>query len=344
MPLTATIMMYLGLITGTTIVMMSHIWLTAWMGLAMNTIAALPIIAKPNHPRAIEASTKYFLTQTIASALLLASSTFNAWQMGHMNITQMTGKPAATVMIIALAMKLGAAPTHFWLPEVLQGSTMKTCLLITTWQKIAPVTLMYMISNHTPTYMTMTIAILSTAVGGWGGMNQTQLRKMMAYSSISNTGWTMLVLTLNPNLALMNIAVYIIMTIPVFLIMTESSTKTMQDISTMWAVSPAMSTMLAILLLSLSGVPPLTGFIPKLLILNETVSQNFTLTATIMALMSLLNLMFYMRTAYLTMMLTPPISSPTTVLWRQKINHTVLITTLIPTATASITLMPTIVP
>nr|YP_003667999.1 NADH dehydrogenase subunit 2 [Uromastyx benti]BAD99396.1 NADH dehydrogenase subunit 2 [Uromastyx benti]BAD99397.1 NADH dehydrogenase subunit 2 [Uromastyx benti]BAD99398.1 NADH dehydrogenase subunit 2 [Uromastyx benti]BAJ08048.1 NADH dehydrogenase subunit 2 [Uromastyx benti] len=318
MPLYSTLAFYTGLVTSTTIVMSSHHWLAIWAGLELNTLSIIPMISSPKHPRATEAATKYFLTQSIASALLLFSGTMNAWQTGQWDSTQLNNKYACTTMTIALSMKLGAAPFHFWLPEVLQGSTMKTSLLILTWQKIAPITLLYTTAPHLPPQMMLAIGALSVLVGGLGGLNQTQLRKILAYSSISNLGWTMSAITLAPNIAILNIIIYILLSTPTLLLLTSTSTKTLKDTTIMWTTKPTASALLALLLLSTGGLPPFTGFLPKLLIMNELSTQNLTPLGTLMAMASLINLMYYLRIVYLTSMTTPPTTVTATMKWRLK--------------------------
>nr|BAD99379.1 NADH dehydrogenase subunit 2 [Saara hardwickii]BAD99380.1 NADH dehydrogenase subunit 2 [Saara hardwickii] len=307
-----------GLVTGTAIATSSHHWLMVWVGLEINTLAILPIISNPKHPRSMEATTKYFLTQAVASAILLFASTMNAWQTGQWDITQLNDKYSCTMMTIALAMKMGAAPFHFWLPEVLQGSTLQTALLISTWQKIAPIVLLFSTSNHLPKKALLIMGILSTMIGGLGGINQTQLRKILAYSSISNLGWTMAAVALMPKIAIMDITIYFIMTIPMFLLLTTTATKTLKDTSTMWTTTPMATTLLTMLLLSTGGLPPLTGFLPKLVMMNEFMSQSLTPLGTLMALASLFGLLYYLRMIYVSTMTTPPISTPMTIKWRLK--------------------------
>nr|AAG00739.1 NADH dehydrogenase subunit 2 [Diploderma splendidum] len=338
MQITATTAIFMGLTMSSTFVMMSNNWLLAWLNLEMNMLAILPVISKTKHPRAIEASTKYFLTQTIASCLLLFSCTTNAWYMGTWSITQMDNTYTSTLVLLALTMKAGTVPTHFWLPEVMQGSTLTTTMLMSTWQKMAPMALIYSVSNHTSPNITLMLGLLSTAFGGWGGMNQTQLRKMMAYSSITNMGWTVMILSLQPKASMISIFTYIITIIPTILMMELTSTKTLQNMTTSWSTSPITTTMLALLLLSTAGLPPLTGFIPKLLILNELVTQNLTPMAMAAATASLLSLIFYLRMAYLTALLNSPGSATSTMKWRQKIETKTTILT--PTSLTTMTMLP----
>nr|AAL90543.1 NADH dehydrogenase subunit 2 [Trioceros johnstoni] len=334
------IMATINLTTGTIITASSHHWLMAWAGLELNMLSIIPIIMKPKHPRTAEAAIKYFLTQTIASTMMLFSGTINAMQTGQWNISQMTDKYACTILLVAMTMKVGAAPIHFWLPEVMQGTSTMTAMIIASWQKIAPISILFMTYNHLPPKIMMTIGIMSATVGGWGSINQTQLRKLMAYSSILNIGWTMVVFTTSPHTATLNIIIYMIMLIPTFMLIKKMSLKTLQDSTTTWTSSPLASTMLALMLLSLSGLPPLTGFAPKLLILNELIMQNLTPIATTMAMISLISLFFYVRTTYISTMTTPPIVILTTVKWRLMPPQQKLTSMLTPLSLMTLPILP----
>nr|AAL90477.1 NADH dehydrogenase subunit 2 [Bradypodion ventrale] len=329
-----------NLILGTVITASSHHWLLAWAGLELNMLSILVIIMKPKHPRTAEAAIKYFLTQTIASTMMLFSSTINAIQTGQWNISMMTDKYACTMLLLAMTMKIGAAPVYFWLPEVMQGTTMLTALIIATWQKIAPISILFMTYNHLPPKIMMTIGILSTIIGGWGSINQTHLRKLMAYSSITNLGWTMVIFSSSPFTATINIAIYMMILIPTFVFIKKMSLKTLRDASTTWTSSPMTSTLLALMLLSLSGLPPLTGFTPKLMIVNGLVTQNLTPIATAMAVVSLISLFFYIRTTYITTMTTPPIMLPITMKWRLFLPPQKLVSPLILLSLMTLPLLP----
>nr|AAT09555.1 NADH dehydrogenase subunit 2 [Plestiodon laticeps] len=330
-----------SLALGTIITMSGHHWLMAWVGLELNTLAIVPIIAKQHHPRATEATTKYFLTQAAASATILFASTINAWATGSWDISQLTNPPACTLLTMALSMKLGLAPLHFWLPEVLQGTPLKTALIIVTWQKLAPLALLYLTQNSLSTTTLLMMGLLSTLTGGWGGLNQTQARKIMAFSSIAHLGWMATILTLSPNIMLLNLTLYILMTTPMFLLLMSTSTKTIQDLTTMWAISPTMSALTLTLLMSLAGLPPFTGFTPKWLILQELTTHGLPTVATMMALSALLSLFFYLRLSYistLTLTLNPTQNSHK---WRFKPN---VVTTPMTTTIALSTLLLPIMP
>nr|UFA45930.1 NADH dehydrogenase subunit 2 [Anolis valencienni]UFA45936.1 NADH dehydrogenase subunit 2 [Anolis valencienni]UFA45991.1 NADH dehydrogenase subunit 2 [Anolis valencienni] len=327
-----------SLATGTIITMTSYHWLMAWVGLEMNTLAIIPIISTMHNPRATEAATKYFLTQASASAMILFSSTINAWQTGTWDITNLSSEPAHILLTIALAMKLGLVPMHFWLPEVLQGSTMTTALIISTWQKLAPMALIYLNINNLSTAVLILLGLLSSIIGGWGGLNQTQTRKIMAFSSIAHLGWMITVSSIMTNIMIMNLMIYLIMTTALFYSLILSKSKTIQDTTTAWTLSPTLTTMMMILLLSLGGLPPLTGFMPKWLILEELIIQNLVPTATTLAVSTLLSLFFYLRLTYTTTLTLSPNTIQTKFKWRFKLKSTTFF--MMPLSTISILLLP----
>nr|AUR26915.1 NADH dehydrogenase subunit 2 [Ptilotula penicillata] len=305
----------ISLLLGSTITISSNHWIMAWTGLEINTLAILPLISKSHHPRAIEAATKYFLVQATASALVLFSSMTNAWHTGQWDIMQLTHPTSCLVLTAAIAMKLGLVPFHFWFPEVLQGTSLITSLLLSTAMKFPPITLLYLTSNSlNPTLLT-TMAILSTALGGWMGLNQTQIRKILAFSSISHLGWMAIILSYNPKLTLLNFYLYSLMTAAVFLTLNTMKALKLSTLMTAWTKVPSLSTILILTLLSLAGLPPLTGFLPKWLIIQELTKQDMALTAMLISLLSLLSLFFYLRLAYCTAITLPPHTTNHMKLW-----------------------------
>nr|AEB26565.1 NADH dehydrogenase subunit 2 [Nannoperca obscura] len=299
----ATLLFGLGL--GTTITFASSHWLLAWMGLEMNTLAIIPLMSQHHHPRAVEATTKYFLTQATAAAMLLFASTTNAWLTGQWDIQQMSHPLPVTMITLALALKIGLAPVHAWLPEVLQGFDLTTGLILSTWQKLAPFALLLQIQPTNSTILIM-LGLMSTLVGGWGGLNQTQLRKILAYSSIAHLGWMILVLQFSPSLTFLTLLIYLIMTFSTFLVFKLNKATTINALATSWTKAPAMTALAPLILLSLGGLPPLTGFLPKWLILQELTKQDLAPTATLAALSALLSLFFYLRLSYaITLTLSP---------------------------------------
>nr|WMI34924.1 NADH dehydrogenase subunit 2 [Tetragonurus atlanticus] len=331
----ATLLFGLGL--GTTITFASSHWLLAWMGLEMNTLAIIPLMAQNHHPRAVEATTKYFLTQATAAAMLLFASTTNAWLTGQWCIEQMTHPLPTTMITLALALKIGLAPLHAWLPEVLQGLDLTTGLILSTWQKLAPFALLLQIHPSNSTVL-ITLGIASTLVGGWGGLNQTQLRKILAYSSIAHLGWMILVLQFSPSLTLLTLLTYFLMTFSTFLVFKLNKATNINALATSWTKAPALTALTPLVLLSLGGLPPLTGFMPKWLILQELSKQDLAPIATFAALTALLSLYFYLRLSYAMTLTMSPNNLAGTTPWR--LSSTQLTLPLATSLVATLSLLP----
>nr|WKL05487.1 NADH dehydrogenase subunit 2 [Coelonotus kaipuae]WKL05488.1 NADH dehydrogenase subunit 2 [Coelonotus kaipuae]WKL05490.1 NADH dehydrogenase subunit 2 [Coelonotus kaipuae]WKL05491.1 NADH dehydrogenase subunit 2 [Coelonotus kaipuae] len=322
---------------GTTLTLMSSHWMLAWFGLEINTMAIIPLMAYNHHPRPVEATTKYFMAQATAAAVILFASMFNAWMTGQWAIDQMSHPTALGLASLGLAMKIGIAPLHIWLPEVLQGLDLTTGLILSTWQKLAPFALLAQLppSNQE---LFMAMGLLSTLIGGWGGLNQTQLRKILAYSSIAHLGWVFLVLQFSTPLAFLTLLTYFLMTFSVFVLFKFNKATNINSLSISWAKAPVLTALTPLVILSLGGLPPLTGFGPKWMILSTLTSLNLSMLATLAALSTLLSLYFYLRLTYAMSLTMPPNNISGTTPWRLSNLQTTL--PLATTSALTITLLP----
>nr|ATO90531.1 NADH dehydrogenase subunit 2 [Myotis lucifugus] len=306
------------MISGTLIVMTSSHWFMIWVGFEMNMLAIIPLLTKEHNPRSTEAATKYFLTQATASMLLMMAAITNLLYTGHWSITKLINPTASIMMTMALTMKLGLSPFHFWVPEVTQGIPLMSGLILLTWQKLAPLSVLYMTMPLINTSILMIMSLMSIAIGGWGGLNQTQLRKIMAYSSIAHMGWMMAVLAYNPTMTLLNLYLYIPMTITTFMLLMINSTTTTTSLSHTYNKSPLITTLILITMLSLGGLPPLTGFLPKWAIIQEMAKNSSIIMPTLMTLLALLNLYFYTRVTYTTSLTMFPTTNNMKIKWQFK--------------------------
>nr|QUB02922.1 NADH dehydrogenase subunit 2 [Parachiloglanis hodgarti] len=333
-----TMFMLSSLGLGTALTFMTSHWLLAWMGLEINTLAILPLMAQHHHPRATEATTKYFLAQAAAAATILFATTINAWTTGEWNILCLSNPTATSLITMALALKVGLAPMHLWLPPVMQGLDLTTGLIMATWQKLAPFALIIQMAPFTHPQLLTALGLLSVITGGWGGLNQTQLRKILAYSSIAHLGWMILITQFKPQLTILALIMYIIMTSATFMTFKLMSTTKITTLTMNWSKTPIITTTAALTLLSLGGLPPLTGFMPKWLILQELTMQKLPLTATIMALSALLSLYFYLRLCYAMTLTISPNTNNSMTPWR--LHNTQNVALLAISMTSAMMLLP----
>nr|QBA55736.1 NADH dehydrogenase subunit 2 [Papio anubis] len=341
----AQLIIYTTVITGTLITMLSSHWFLAWAGLEMNMLAFIPILIKKTNARSTEAATKYFLAQSTASMILMMAIISNNLLSGHWTTTttNYTNQLPPLAMTIALTMKLGMAPFHFWVPEVTQGTPLTSGLLLLTWQKLAPISIMYQIHPSINTHILLILSTLSIAVGSWGGLNQTQLRKILGYSSITHTGWMMMTLTYNPTITTLYLITYITLTTTMFLTLNLNSSTTTLTLSNTWNKSTHLMPLMTSTLLSLGGLPPLTGFLPKWVTIQELTMNNNFIIPTIMITMTLLNLYFYMRLIYTISLTLLPTSNNTKMTWQfENTKPTLLIPVLTTISTLLLPISPLI--
>nr|UZH93587.1 NADH dehydrogenase subunit 2 [Peromyscus aztecus] len=300
------LIIYFTIFSGPMVTMLSTNLFLMWIGLEMNLLAIIPMMMMNSNPRSTEAATKYFLTQATASMIFLLSIILNYKQLGMWVLQPQTNNHIITLMFISLAMKMGLAPFHSWLPEVTQGIPIQTGMILLTWQKVAPMSILFQTYEMTNPAILMTSAILSVLIGAWNGLNQTQTRKIMAYSSISHMGWMIAVLPFNPSLTMLNLLIYISLTVPMFMVLKINSSTNINSMSLMWTKTPMMLPTISMILLSTGGLPPLTGFLPKWIIITELLKNNNIILATLMAMTALINLFFYTRLIYSTTLTTFP--------------------------------------
>nr|AII98444.1 NADH dehydrogenase subunit 2 [Eulemur rubriventer]AII98956.1 NADH dehydrogenase subunit 2 [Eulemur rubriventer] len=339
-PIILTLIM-LTIFMGTMLTMISSHWLLMWIGLEINMLAIIPILMKKANPRSTEAATKYFLTQATASMLLMFTVVTNTMYSGQWGITNMYNQLISFTIILALTMKLGMTPFHFWVPEVTQGISLMSGMLLLTWQKLAPISIMLQIYPSMNPNILLLITTLSIMVGGWGGLNQTQLRKIMAYSSIAHMGWMMAILMYCPSMTMLNLLIYLMLTVAMFTMLNVNTSTTTLALSNLWSKTPTMTITILISLLSLGGLPPLTGFLPKWIIVQELTKNNNIMLATTMTILALLNLYFYLRLIYSTSLTMFPTLNNLKMKWQfQQTKQTFLLPPLITLTTLTLPLSP----
>nr|YP_009500804.1 NADH dehydrogenase subunit 2 [Alpheus japonicus]AXB37198.1 NADH dehydrogenase subunit 2 [Alpheus japonicus] len=294
------IMFGLSLTLGIIIATSSNSWFTSWLGLELNLLSFIPIISSSFNSYSSEAALKYFLIQALGSTIILISATSMWLFMISPN----------SLILAALFLKMGAAPVHFWFPPIMQGVSWAHCIILMAPQKIAPLVLAsYTITSPIPCYMIQTSSILSALVGAIGGLNQTLLRKILAYSSINHMGWMLAAISLSSNMFFTYILIYSIVTTSVVFLLYSNQIfhfKQMSSISNTKA-----KTLSFMALFSLGGLPPFLGFIPKLLVINSLTSANQFLWLTPLLLSSQITLFYYTRIILTTLTLhSPKVKTP----------------------------------
>nr|YP_010692957.1 NADH dehydrogenase subunit 2 [Anastrepha striata]WCB98073.1 NADH dehydrogenase subunit 2 [Anastrepha striata] len=295
----AKIMFFFILMMGTLITVSSNSWLSAWMGLEINLLSFIPLMSD-NNLMSTEASLKYFLTQAMASAVLL----FAIIMMYLNNFPMFQSNSTYNDMIIysSLLLKSGAAPFHFWFPNVMEGLSWMNALVLMTWQKIAPIMLISYITIQQSTFI-FSVIILSTIVGSMGGLNQTSLRKLMAFSSINHLGWMLAAMQINESMWVVYFCFYTFLSFSLTFIFNNFKMYHINQLFNSFFNSKILKFMLFLNLLSLGGLPPFIGFLPKWLVIQLLILNSQYTLMTIMTVMTLITLFFYLRLCFAAFML-----------------------------------------
>nr|BCH52378.1 NADH dehydrogenase subunit 2 [Kirkaldyia deyrolli] len=277
------------MILGTLTTINASNWLGIWMGLEINLIAFTPLIFKPKQTSMSEASMIYFLAQSLGSAVMLMIIVSNNLLMEPLSAINPS---TATSLAASLMLKLGMAPVHMWFPEVMSKMSWGSALLLLTWQKIAPmVVLSYVVEKSMVIYI---LVMVSTFVGAVGGLNQTSLRKIMAYSSISHMGWMVACMKMENNLWIAYLIIYMVMVTLAIILFEKTSMYYINQIN-LNLLTPMEKIMYVTLFMSLGGLPPFLGFLPKWLVIQSMIGHSLYMVLTVMVLTTLITLLYYMR-------------------------------------------------
>nr|AIY61828.1 NADH dehydrogenase subunit 2 [Leptomyxotermes doriae] len=293
------ILLLIVLVGGVLISVSSNSWLGAWMGLEINLMSFIPLMSNVKNMYNTEASLKYFIVQVLASATLLFMVVMKTLTEDLFTLESNTH----TSMIICtpLLLKSGAAPLHWWFPGVMEGLSWENCALLMTVQKAAPLMLMsYLIDINA---FTLSIILLSTIVGSIGGLNQTSMRKILTYSSINHTGWMLIALTTSETLWAMYFAIYSVLALTVVSAIKLSGTSFINQTMMTNKEATLMKFMMFTSLLSLGGLPPFLGFLPKWIIIQTMITNNMAPLATIVVVTSLITLYYYLKISYSSFMI-----------------------------------------
>nr|QNE85453.1 NADH dehydrogenase subunit 2 [Morinia doronici] len=287
------ILFFVILLMSTMISVSANSWLGAWTGLEINLLSFIPLMSD-NKLMSTEASLKYFLTQALASSILLFAVILLMLNLNEKYYF------VEMMIISSLLLKSGSAPFHFWFPNVMEGLSWINSLILMTWQKIAPLMLMSYIFLKPMIIMSI---ILSGMIGALGGLNQTSLRKLMAYSSINQLSWMLMSMLYSNYLFIIYFLFYSFLTILVILMFNTFKISHINQLFSLLYNSKIIKFLIFMNLLSMGGLPPFLGFFPKWMVIQSLTMNNQLLLLTFMVIMSLITLYFYMRLCYSSFML-----------------------------------------
>nr|YP_003359523.1 NADH dehydrogenase subunit 2 [Gandalfus yunohana]ACC62357.1 NADH dehydrogenase subunit 2 [Gandalfus yunohana] len=264
----------------------SSSWFGAWIGLELNLLSFIPLISISMNSYFSEAALKYFLIQALASTLIIMSSC----------LILLTPIISTSLILMSLLLKLGAAPFHFWFPQISEGLSWPQTILLMTVQKLAPMFLIsYLLTYPTLSQIVILSACLSAIVGAVGGFNILKLRKIMAFSSINHMSWMLIAMSINDTMWLMYFFFYALISPSITVLFHFISAFHLSDLLSSNYPKSFYVLTLPLSLLSLGGLPPFTGFIPKWIMIQVLILNQMIFPLFILLFSALITLYFYLR-------------------------------------------------
>nr|YP_010531177.1 NADH dehydrogenase subunit 2 [Athalia scapulata]UXW93399.1 NADH dehydrogenase subunit 2 [Athalia scapulata] len=280
--------LYMMLFFSTILVMNSSSWLSAWMGLEINMMSFIPLMTNnKNYLKSSNAMMTYFIVQVISSSILIM-------MMLNMKTIKMSmnSNLMSSMMMMSLIMKLGAVPFHWWIPKVMFNLNWLNCLILMTWQKIAPIMLMFQLPNKSMIYIT---AILSAFLGSMMSMNYNSLKLMLSFSSINHSGWMLLAMMLNFKIMYVYFLFYTTINTIICLNLNKFNMTYLDQMFKINNNNKMIKLIINSSFLSLGGVPPFLGFLPKLMILILMIKNELFIETFLMIILTLMILSVYMN-------------------------------------------------
>nr|QDI93388.1 NADH dehydrogenase subunit 2 [Insulaphylus sp. ph6] len=274
-------------ILSTMMVMNSSSWMSMWVGLEMNLMSFIPMISTVKNSFNSQSVMMYFLTQSLGSMMFIMFILTNKYMFLYMEKDLIK-----TLVMITMMIKMGMPPFHLWFPEMMNKMKWTMCLMLMTWQKIAPMYIMSLVIYLNKTLIL--VICLSALMGAVGGINQTSTRKIMAYSSINHMSWMISCAATFKKSWIIYMIIYSMMMMLTSMMLYEYNIMFINQMNIFF--KKKMDKMMMIfLMLSIGGLPPFLGFIPKWIAIQYMISSNEIIMLMIMMLSALITLSYYLR-------------------------------------------------
>jgi len=270
-------------------------WLLIWIWLECITLALI-ILLQPSRitPRRTEAVTKYFVMQAVASIIILFGILYRFYIKQTFDLYGVYKKIPHLCILLGIMTKLAVFPNPFWFVDVVTGIRLSRSFFLVIISKIAPLYLLFNLSRYKKFHLLCLIGLVSVIVGSTLGTNQTNIRKIIALSSIANLGWFVVCIPfMKGRLVLTCFLGYVRMICPVLWLAKTFSYKYLHKGSHLYHKFPRLLGLI-VSLLALGGLPPFVGFFVKWLFFQRVVEFDLPWVTTTLIIGRLISLYFYL--------------------------------------------------
>lgn len=309
--------------TGMMLMISASSMLTLYLGLELQSLA-LYVCAALNREstRASEAGLKYFVLGALSSGMLLYGISLVYGYTGHLTFAGIadavaTGERSVGLVfglafiLAGIAFKISAVPFHMWTPDVYEGAPTPITAFFAAAPKIAAMALLVRVTmgafepvSHDWQQIIVFVSIASMTLGAFAAIGQTNIKRLMAYSSIGHMGYALVGLAAGTqagiNGVILYMGIYMVMTLGTFAIIIAMRRKDgmVEDIDDLRGLStrhPMLALMMTILMFSLAGIPPLAGFFAKYFVFIAAIEAGLFALAVIGVLASVVGAYYYIR-------------------------------------------------
>jgi len=276
------------------LIISSYSWMTIWIAIEINLLSLITLIYSYKTARTSEASIKYFIVQAVASLIFLWSIIIKLINIIFINYIYL--------IVSILIIKIRVAPLHFWFPEIIEGRTWLCAGILITFQKIRPIIIMSYLSINLN--FIIYFSLLSIIIGGVQGLNQTRLRKILAFSSITHSGWIIISTQFSSLTWLIYIFFYTFTLISLLILLNKININKINNFLLYYKNNLILFIFLVNILI-ISGIPPFIIFFPKWIIMQLLTSGGLLSTPLLIVTSTLITTFIYLQIIFSIILFNP---------------------------------------
>ena len=292
---------------GSVILILSDNLIILYLGLELQTFSIFILIAKNrNSIKGSEAGLKYFMLGAISSGFFLLSLVIlflYGLDLNLKHILLLKEDPIVYSSIILITVsfcfKLSLFPFHFWIPDIYEGSSWDTVSLVATLPKISMICVLIQILSNSN--IILIFSLLSIGIGTLGALNQTKIKRLLAYSGISHMGFIILGTTCVSNqgstIGSLYLIIYVLTMLSMFILIINGNYKSdyIIELGGIKLINNITAITFILLILSIAGIPPLSGFISKWYLIWVVMDSQFNISSFVIIIFSAIGIGYYLR-------------------------------------------------
>nr|YP_010726204.1 NADH dehydrogenase subunit 2 [Neodiprion huizeensis]WDY84640.1 NADH dehydrogenase subunit 2 [Neodiprion huizeensis] len=279
---------YMMLFFSLMIIVSSSSWLGVWLGMEMNLLFFIPLLMNNvKMSKYINSSMMYYIIQVGSSSMMLMIIL-----MMKINLILMEVNLMVVLLQISLIFKLGASPFHWWLVKIMNSISWLNLFILSTLQKVGP---LFLLVNLNVSFLVYFSMMLSGLFGSFLGFNQVSLKLIMGYSSVNHMSWMFMSLMIDSYILLIYMMIYFLNNLIICMFFYYFNLNYLNQVYMMNNLSYFMKLLLLMMFLSMAGIPPMIGFLPKFFVFMLMIKNLFYIECLIFIFYTLVVLFYYMN-------------------------------------------------